>query len=268
MSKNKPETSRMTGPDVTRNRAGRTIVIEASPSRIEIQTSNTAVIVVDMQNDFGSEGGMFDQAGIALTEIRKVIAPISVVVNTARASGLPIIYAKMAFRADLSDLGVSGSPNRERHLLYGVGNPSRSPDGLDSRILIRDTWNSDIIPELEPHAHDVVFYKHRYSAFYQTELDAILKQRGIRNLIFTGCTTSVCVESTIRDAFYRDYSCLLLADCTAEPIGTGASGYRLMSGTEEPRCGDNYTATLLLVRTLFGWVADSDAIRRAFSAPI
>lgn len=271
MSNNKLHAPRKGDRDVAgrkRNHPGRTVVIEALPGRIEIETSESAVIVVDMQNDFGSKGGMFDQAGIAITEIRKIIAPISRVLEIARTFDLPILYAKMAFRADLSDLGVSGSPNRERHLLYGAGKPTRSPDGLESRILIRDTWNSDIIPELKPQAHDIVFYKHRFSAFYQTELDAILKQRGIRNLIFTGCTTSVCVESTIRDAFYRDYSCLLLADCTAEPIGTGAGGYRLMSGADGTGGGDNYTATLLLVQTLFGWVANSNAILQAFSAQL
>src|SRR5437763_238067 len=161
------------------------MVIEALPQPIETALSNTAVIVVDMQNDFAAKGGMFDQAGIPIAEIRKVINPISTVLKTARSAGLPIIYAKMAFRSDLSDLGTSGSPNRERHLLYGAGKPTCSPDGLESRILIRDTWNSDIIPELEPYGQDIIFYKHRYSAFYQTELDAILKQRGIRNLIFT-----------------------------------------------------------------------------------
>jgi ureidoacrylate peracid hydrolase len=77
--------------------------------------------------------------------------------------------------------------------------------------LIRDTWNTDVIKELRPQPEDVVLYKRRFSGFYETELDDILRRLGIRNLIFTGCTTSVCVDSTIRDAMFRDYRCLLLA---------------------------------------------------------
>jgi ureidoacrylate peracid hydrolase len=76
--------------------------------------------------------------------------------------------------------------------------------------LVRDTWNTDVIPELRPEAVVVVLYKHRFSGFYQTELDDILRRLGIRNLIFTGCTTSVCVDSTIRDAMFRNYRCELL----------------------------------------------------------
>jgi ureidoacrylate peracid hydrolase len=135
-------------------------------------------------------------------------------------------------------------------MLVGVGKTVRAPDGAESRILIRDTWNTDIVPELKPQAEDVVVYKHRYSGFYQTDLDAILKQRGVKYLIVTGCTTSICVESTIRDAFFRDYSCVLLRDCTDEPIGHGL-----------PR--SNYEASLLLIQDSFGWVSGSDDFTRA-----
>lgn len=86
--------------------------------------------------------------------------------------------------------------------------------------MIRDTWNTDVIEELRPQLGDVVLYKHRFSGFYQTELDDILRRREIKNLIFTGCTTSVCVDSTIRDAMFCDYGCVLLADCAGEPIGS------------------------------------------------
>jgi len=240
--------------------------IGARPQAIEIDISRTAVLIVDMQNDFGSKGGMFDRAGIDLSQIRQAISPIKQVVATARTAQIPIVYIKGAFRSDLSDLGEVGSPNRERHLLYGVGQSTKSPDGQESRILIRDTWNTDIVPELAPRPEDILVYKHRYSAFYQTELDAVLKQRGIKYLIVTGCTTSVCVESTLRDAYYRDYSCILLRDCTAEPIGQGAEGYRLMAGKDNAAGGGNYDATLLLVETLFGWVSDSEAFTAAFAA--
>ena len=125
-----------------------------------------------------------------------------------------------------------------------MGEETTAPDGTPSRVLIRDTWNTDIVPELAPEPGDVVLYKHRYSGFYETDLDDVLKGRAIETLIFTGCTTSVCVESTIRDAMFRDYRCLLLADCTAEPIGAGL-----------PR--SNHEASLLIIQLLFGWVARS-----------
>src|SRR5207237_3680420 len=101
-----------------------------------------------------------------------------------------------------------------RHLLAVVANCFQAPNGTESRILIRDTWNTDIVPELKPRNDDVVIYKHRFSGFYQTDLDGILKQLGVKYLIVTGCTTSVCVESTIRDDMFRGYVWVLVADCT------------------------------------------------------
>jgi ureidoacrylate peracid hydrolase len=206
----------------------------------------TAVIVVDMQHDFGTKGGMFDRAGIDLSMIQRAIGPTASVLAAARKAGVPIVYLKMGFRPDLSDLGPADAPNRMRHLRFGVGETVRAPDGTESRILIRDTWNTDILPELVPEPNDVVLYKHRFSGFYETDLDAILKRLGIRSLIVTGCTTSVCVESTVRDAMFRDYTCVVLEDCTAEPIGHGL-----------PR--SNHDASLLVIQTLFGWVARSEA---------
>lgn len=93
-----------------------------------------------------------------------------------------------------------------------------------------------------------------------------LQQRGIKSLIFAGCTTSVCLESTLRDAFFRDYSCILLADCTAEPIGSQAGGYKVGAVGGAPMIGGtNYQATLLLVEMIFGWVSDSEALAKAFA---
>ena len=115
----------------------------------------------------------------------------------------------MAFKADLSDAGPVDSPNYARHQMLGIGTAMQAPDGRESRILVRDTWNTDILAELAPEALDVVLYKHRFSGFFETDLDSILQRLGIRHLIVTGCTTSICVEATIRDAMFRDYSCVL-----------------------------------------------------------
>lgn len=241
--------------------------LAARPEPILVDVSHTAVLVVDMQNDFGSKGGMFDRAGIDISGIRKAIPPIARVLGCGRAVGMPIVYLKAGYRPDLSDLGAPGSPNRERHLLYGVGQKIETPEGGEGRILIRDTWNTDVISELEPQPSDIFIYKHRYSAFYETELDRALKQLGVTTLIFVGCTTSVCLESTLRDAFFRDYSCILLADCTAEPIGVQAAGYKVGPTTANTSLagGTNYQATLLLTQMIFGWVSDSEAFTKTFA---
>ena len=232
--------------------SGRPISIAAMPEPISIDTARTAVIVVDMQNDFCSTGGMFDRAGVDLSMVQKAVAPIRKVLQAARQSGISIVYLKMAFRPDLSDLGASDSPNRVRHLQFGAGQPSDSPDGRPGRFLVRDTWNTEVIADLQPEPGDISLYKTRFSGFYQTELDDILRGRGIRNLIFTGCTTSVCVDSTLRDAMFRDYRCLLLADCAGEPIGSDLAR-------------SNHESSLLVIQTLFGWVTRSDELIEALA---
>ena len=239
-------------PEKTAGAKTRVVRLNAKPEPIEIDTAKTAVIVVDMQNDFGSKGGMFDRAGIDISGIQKVIDPTAKVLASARRAGVKIIYLKMGFRPDLSDLGSPDSPNRVLHLRFGVGQTMRAPDGRESRILIRDTWNTDILPELKPQADDVVIYKHRFSGFYQTDLDATLKKLGIKHLIITGCTTSVCVEATVRDAMYKDYSCVLLTDCMSQPT----------LGKSLP--GSNHDASLVvLTEAGFGWVSSSDQFIKA-----
>jgi ureidoacrylate peracid hydrolase len=232
----------------------RIVTIDAKPEAIAIDLTKTAVIVVDMQNDFGAKGGMFDLAGIDISGIRKAIAPTAKVLTSARHAGIKIVYLKMAFRPDLSDLGPSDSPNRLRHQSLGVGKINHAPDGRESRILIRDTWDTDIVDELKPVAGDLVMYKHRFSGFYQTDLDSSLRGLGIKHLIITGCTTSVCVESTVRDAMFRDYSCVLLEDCMNQPT----LGHSLP--------GSNHDATLVLAEVFFGSISDSEQFVTALQA--
>lgn len=222
-----------------------TIQLRAEPSAIDLNLGQTCVIVVDMQNDFGAKGGIFDRAGIDIAGIRRAIEPTRKVLVAARSAGIKVVYLKMGFRPDLSDLGTEDSVNRTRHLHFGVGQESVAPDGRKGRFLIRDTWNTDIISELTPQPSDLVVYKHRFSGFFETELDNTLRGLGTKNLIFTGCTTSICVDSTIRDAMFRDYRCVLLADCSAEPIGGDLAR-------------SNHEASLLTVKTLLGWVSDSE----------
>src|SRR5437660_9657476 len=226
------------------------VTLDAKPEPIAIDPARSAVIVVDMENDFAAKGGMFDRAGVDVSGAQKAIAPTAKVLAAARQAGLKIIYLKMGYRPDLSDLGTSDSVNRIRHVRFGVGQKIQAPDGRESRVLIRDTWNTDIVPELKPQASDIVIYKTRFSGFYQTDLDATLKKFGIKYLIFTGVTTSICVESTVRDAMFRDYLCVLLRDCMSEPMGH-----------DLPRT--NHEASLLNAEALFGWVSDSDQFIKA-----
>lgn len=226
--------------------SGRSLTLDAKPISITFNTATSAIIVVDMQNDFGTKGGMFDRAGIDISRIQGAVAPTARVLAASRKANIKIFYLKMAYKPDLSDWGTPDSPNRRIHEQeMHVGTTMRAPNGTESRILIRDTWNSDVVDELKPEPNDTVLYKTRFSGFYKTDLDDKLKSMEVRHLIFTGCTTSVCVESTIRDAMFRDYSPVLLEDCTAEPVGDGLSR-------------SNYEASLLLVRSVFGWVSRSD----------
>jgi ureidoacrylate peracid hydrolase len=228
--------------------ADQLISVAARPEPLSIDLSRTAVLVVDMQNDFAAPGGMLDRAGIDISLIRKTLTPMQKVLAAARRAAIPIVYLKMEYQPDLSDLGAPDEPNRIKHGPFAVGQPVKTPDGHEGRILIRETWNTEIVSELAPQAGDLMISKNRYSGFYETTLDAALRTRIIKYLILTGCTTSVCVESTLRDAMFRGYSCLLLSDCTAEPLGS-------------------HDTSLLVIEKLFGWVASSADFLKALSEP-
>lgn len=229
--------------------------LPAQPEPIAFDPGSTAVIVIDMQNDFGSPGGMFDLAGIDISSIQRIVAPISAVLDTARAAGLPVIYTRQEHNADLTDAGNDNAPHRIKHRRMQVGLAVKAPDGSDSRVLVRDTWNTAVVDELTPKNGDAVVSKHRYSAFFETQLDSLLRAKRIETLVFVGATTSICVESTVRDATFRDYRCIVLRDCTAEPIALNA-----------PR--SNKDATLLTIELLFGWTADSADLISALNTSI
>jgi ureidoacrylate peracid hydrolase len=177
--------------------------------------------------------------------IQKVVPATARAIAAARKTGIKVIFLKMGFRPDLSDMGSDDAPNRVRHLHFGVGQPMKTPDGREGRFLVRDTWGTAIVPELGPAPGDIEIWKTRFSGFYETELDSILKSLGAKHLVFPGCTTSICVESTVRDAMFRDYQCVLLRDCMAEPIGNNLAR-------------SNHEASLLSIEVLFGWTASSD----------
>jgi ureidoacrylate peracid hydrolase len=231
----------------------RSLLLEARPTRIALNAAHAALIVVDMQNDFGTKGGMFDRAGNDLTGIQNVVPAIARSLELARRCAMKVVYLKMGFKPDLSDLGAPDSVNRNMHLAMGVGQSMLAPDGRPGRILVRDTWNTDIMPALAPRAGELVLYKSRFSGFYGTDLHEKLSGMGIKHLLFTGCTTSVCVESTLRDAMFRDYLPVLLADCMSEVVGNDLAV-------------TNHQATLTLVESRFGWVSSSGEFEKAVSA--
>jgi ureidoacrylate peracid hydrolase len=228
----------------------RTLEIAARPSPLSCSTDRTAVIVVDMQNDFASPGGMFARAGIDVRCIQAIVPPMAALLDAARAAGIVVVYLKMGFQPDLSDTGAPNSPTWIKHLPFDAGLEVTGPDGTPSRILVRDTWNTEVVDELTPRDGDVVLYKNRYSGFYRTELDDHLRARDVETLIVVGATTSVCVESTVRDATFRDYRCFVIEDCVAEPIAADA-----------PR--SNQDASLLVLELLFAWITDSATVTEA-----
>ena len=220
------------------------IKIAARPSPVDIDQSHCAVIVVDMQNDFGSKGGMFDRAGINIASIAAATKPTAKVLQAARKVGMPVIYLQMQHRADLADMGAPDSVHRQRHGRLAVGATKKAPDGSDYRVLVAGEWGTQIVEALAPQAGDFLVPKHRYSGFFETNLNTILQGLKVKFLIFTGCTTSICVESTVRDAMFHDYHSILLEDCMAEPIGADNSR-------------SNHEASLLTIEYQFGWISDS-----------
>lgn len=231
-----------------------TLQFKTKADSVAFNADSTAVIVVDMQNDFGSKGGMFHRAGIDISMIQKAVAPTSKVLDAARLAGIKIIFLKMGFKTDLSDMSPAGAPNYNSHILFfHAGDTIINPAGAKSRILIRDNWGTEIVSQLTPQQNDISLYKNRFSGFFNTGLDSILKRLNKKYLIFTGCTTSICVESTVRDASFRDYWPIVLEDCTAEPVAYGLPG-------------SNHQASLFVIQKLFGWVSSSNEFIKAVTA--
>lgn len=219
--------------------------LQATPSPVRLHPATSAVVVVDMQNDFCSEGGMFSLAGHDIALARRTVPRIASVLAAARRAGMRVVYLVHGFAPDLSDVGGPHSKNWLLHRRLNVGAPVAAPDGSEGRILIRDTWNTRVIDELKPEAADLVIAKSRFSGFYATDLHARLQALGIQTLLLTGTTTSVCVESTLRDASFRDYAAILLADCTDEALGR-----------------EFHEASLGVIAARLGWVSDSTQLLR------
>jgi ureidoacrylate peracid hydrolase len=213
----------------------RMVTLPARPEPLRLAADQTAVVVIDMQNAYASPGGYVDLAGFDIAGAAGTIDKIRTVLNTARAAGVQVIYLQNGWDPDYVEAGGPGSPNYHKSNALKT---MRARPELKGRLLARGGWDYALVDGLAPQPGDITLHKTRYSAFFNSQLDQILRARGIRNIVFVGIATNVCVESTLRDGFHLEYFGVMLEDATHH-------------------LGPDFTrqATVYNVEKFFGWVS-------------
>ncbi|RUW70107.1 MULTISPECIES: cysteine hydrolase [unclassified Mesorhizobium] len=222
------------------------LALDAKPEPVCIMPAQTAIIVVDMQNAFASAGGMFDLAGFDISGAAPAIEANKRLLAAARKAGLTVVYLQMSYRPDLGDAGDASSPNYHKEL--GMVLMRQRPE-LCGKLLIDNSWDWQIVDALKPEPGDQIIRKSRYSGFCNTGLEAYLRARNIRHLLFSGVATNVCVDATARDAYMLEFWPVLVEDAMNH------------SGPDF-----NRQATLWNFENAFGWVTRTDIVVEALRA--
>ena len=219
-------------------------IIEAEPYHFDLDPLHAALVIIDMQRDFLEPGGFGGVLGNDVSLLRRTIVPTQGLLGAARAAGMTVIHTREGHRPDLADLPPA--KKARGRLPAGIGDP-----GPMGRILVRGEPGHDIIPELYPQPGEPVVDKPGKGAFHATDLDAMLKNRGITQLIVCGVTTEVCVNTTVREANDRGYECVVIEDCV---------------GSYFPEFQEMGLRMIKAQGGIFGWVASSQAVSAALPA--
>jgi len=219
------------------------VTIAAEPGPIAVDLARTALIIIDMQRDFLEPGGFGETLGNDVSRLAAAVEPCRAVLEAARRRGLLVIHTREGHRPDLSDAPPAKVERGEPSLRIGAPGPM-------GRILVRGEAGHDIIPALYPAAGEPVIDKPGKGAFYQTELELMLRNRGIDNLFVCGVTTEVCVNTTVREANDRGYRCIVLSDCCASYF---------------PHFHEAGLAMIKAQGGIFGWVSASKPVLAALA---
>jgi nicotinamidase-related amidase len=218
--------------------------IDAEPYEFSFDPARTALLIIDMQRDFLEPGGFGEMLGNDVSQLRRTIEPNRRVLAAWRAAGLLVIHTREGHRPDLADLPPAKRIRGRSATCIGDAGPM-------GRILVRGEPGHDIIPELYPLQGEPVIDKPGKGAFFATDLHAILRNRGVAQLIVTGVTTEVCVNTTVREANDRGYDCFVPADCV---------------GSYFPEFQEMGLRMIKAQGGIFGWVGNSDSLIAAVAA--
>jgi nicotinamidase-related amidase len=219
----------------------RTISVDAEPYSFEFAPARCALLIIDMQRDFLEPSGFGEMLGNDVSQLRRTIGPNLKLLSAWRKLGLKVLHTREGHRPDLMDLPPAKKARGRSKTCIG----DRGPMG---RILVRGEPGHDIIPELYPLPTEPVIDKPGKGAFFATDLHAILQNHDIKQLIVTGVTTEVCVNTTVREANDRGYDCLVPEDC----VGSYFPEFQ-RAGLEMIKAQGG----------IFGWVSDSSRLLSA-----